>query len=147
MQYSFSILNKVHYVPKLLQPYLFKKIFLIKKPKLLLFRHLLVNPRDRRVVVIESVLCPSHFRETLTRVLFKYFEVPVLYVVFGRYLKLKLKVLIYFLHCLYYTVHLRNQMTEYKAKVPETYFLCIVISCIISISSTNQINEDFLLIY
>uniref|UniRef100_A0A2K5I9M0 Actin related protein 10 n=1 Tax=Colobus angolensis palliatus TaxID=336983 RepID=A0A2K5I9M0_COLAP len=45
-------------------------------PKLSLFRHLLVNPRDRRVVIIESVLCPSHFRETLTRVLFKYFEVP-----------------------------------------------------------------------
>uniref|UniRef100_A0A452UPR3 Actin related protein 10 n=1 Tax=Ursus maritimus TaxID=29073 RepID=A0A452UPR3_URSMA len=41
---------------------------------ILYFRHLLVNPRDRRVVVIESVLCPSHFRETLTRVLFKYFE-------------------------------------------------------------------------
>ncbi|XP_064342054.1 actin-related protein 10 isoform X3 [Camelus dromedarius] len=43
---------------------------------ILYFRHLLVNPRDRRVVVIESVLCPSHFRETLARVLFKYFEVP-----------------------------------------------------------------------
>ncbi|XP_015267581.1 PREDICTED: actin-related protein 10 [Gekko japonicus] len=43
---------------------------------MLYFRHLLVNPRDRRVVVVESVLCPSHFRETLTRVLFKYFEVP-----------------------------------------------------------------------
>uniref|UniRef100_A0A7N4NWU3 Actin-related protein 10 n=1 Tax=Sarcophilus harrisii TaxID=9305 RepID=A0A7N4NWU3_SARHA len=41
----------------------------------LYFRHLLVNPRDRRVVIIESVLCPSHFRETLTRVLFKYFEI------------------------------------------------------------------------
>ncbi|KAM4664960.1 actin-related protein 10 isoform 1-T1 [Discoglossus pictus] len=43
---------------------------------MLYFRHLLVNPRDRRVVLIESVLSPSHFRETLTRVLFKYFEVP-----------------------------------------------------------------------
>lgn len=42
-----------------------------------LFRHLLVNPRDRRVVIIESVLCPSHFRDTLTRVLFKHFEVNV----------------------------------------------------------------------
>uniref|UniRef100_A0A8C2T0C3 Actin related protein 10 n=1 Tax=Coturnix japonica TaxID=93934 RepID=A0A8C2T0C3_COTJA len=41
-----------------------------------LFRHLLVNPRDRRVVIIESVLCPSHFRDTLARVLFKHFEVP-----------------------------------------------------------------------
>uniref|UniRef100_H3BHZ1 Actin related protein 10 n=2 Tax=Latimeria chalumnae TaxID=7897 RepID=H3BHZ1_LATCH len=43
---------------------------------MLYFRHLLVNPRDRRVVIIESILCPSHFRETVTRVLFKYFEVP-----------------------------------------------------------------------
>uniref|UniRef100_A0A3P9HL57 Actin related protein 10 n=1 Tax=Oryzias latipes TaxID=8090 RepID=A0A3P9HL57_ORYLA len=46
----------------------------------LYFRHLLVNPRDRRVVIIESILCPSHFRETLTKVFFKQFEVPsVLY--------------------------------------------------------------------
>ncbi|CAF89326.1 unnamed protein product [Tetraodon nigroviridis] len=43
---------------------------------LLYFRHLLVNPRDRRVVIIESILCPSHFRETLTKVFFKQFEVP-----------------------------------------------------------------------
>uniref|UniRef100_A0A8B9N9R0 Actin related protein 10 n=1 Tax=Accipiter nisus TaxID=211598 RepID=A0A8B9N9R0_9AVES len=42
---------------------------------MLYFRHLLVNPRDRRVVIIESVLCPTHFRDTLTRVLFKHFEV------------------------------------------------------------------------
>uniref|UniRef100_A0A3P8UR70 Actin related protein 10 n=1 Tax=Cynoglossus semilaevis TaxID=244447 RepID=A0A3P8UR70_CYNSE len=41
----------------------------------LYFRHLLVNPRDRRVVIIESILCPSHFRETLTKVFFKQFEV------------------------------------------------------------------------
>ncbi|TMS12021.1 Actin-related protein 10 [Larimichthys crocea] len=41
---------------------------------LLYFRHLLVNPRDRRVVIIESILCPSHFRETLTKVFFKQFE-------------------------------------------------------------------------
>uniref|UniRef100_A0AAZ1XZT2 Actin-related protein 10 n=1 Tax=Oreochromis aureus TaxID=47969 RepID=A0AAZ1XZT2_OREAU len=42
---------------------------------ILYFRHLLVNPRDRRVVIIESILCPSHFRETLTKVFFKQFEV------------------------------------------------------------------------
>lgn len=40
-----------------------------------IYRHLLVNPRDRRVVIIESILCPSHFRETLTKVFFKQFEV------------------------------------------------------------------------
>ncbi|XP_030627210.1 actin-related protein 10 [Chanos chanos] len=43
---------------------------------ILYFRHLLVNPRDRRVVIIESILCPSHFRETLAKVFFKHFEVP-----------------------------------------------------------------------
>ncbi|XP_078714810.1 LOW QUALITY PROTEIN: actin-related protein 10 [Lampetra fluviatilis] len=42
----------------------------------LYFRHLLVNPRDRRVVVVESMLCPTHFREAVARVFFKHFEVP-----------------------------------------------------------------------
>jgi len=46
----------------------------------LIFRHLLVTPRDRRVVVVESLLCPSDFRETLAQVLFKHYEVgSVLY--------------------------------------------------------------------
>ncbi|XP_041469379.1 actin-related protein 10-like [Lytechinus variegatus] len=40
------------------------------------FRHLLVNPRDRRVVVCESVLCPTQFRQTLAKVFFKRYEVP-----------------------------------------------------------------------
>lgn len=40
------------------------------------FRHLLVNPKERRVVVVESVLCPTEFRETLAKVLFQHFEVP-----------------------------------------------------------------------
>ncbi|KAG9336440.1 hypothetical protein JZ751_002787 [Albula glossodonta] len=43
---------------------------------MLYFRYLLVNPRDRRVVIIESVLCPSLFRETLSKIFFKHFEVP-----------------------------------------------------------------------
>ncbi|XP_071504426.1 actin-related protein 10-like [Diadema antillarum] len=42
----------------------------------LYFRHLLVNPRDRRVVICESVLCPTQFRLTLARVFFKRYEVP-----------------------------------------------------------------------
>ncbi|XP_078001136.1 actin-related protein 10-like [Glandiceps talaboti] len=42
----------------------------------LYFRHLLVNPRDRRVVICESVLCPTLFRDTLAQVLFKHYEVP-----------------------------------------------------------------------
>ncbi|XP_063296597.1 actin-related protein 10 [Pelobates fuscus] len=50
--------------------------YLIEFIHMLYFRHLLVNPRDRRVVLIESVLSPSRFRETVARALFKYFEVP-----------------------------------------------------------------------
>lgn len=42
----------------------------------LYFRHLSVNPKDRRVVVVESVLCPTLFRNTVAQVLFEHFEVP-----------------------------------------------------------------------
>ncbi|XP_021913743.1 actin-related protein 10 isoform X2 [Zootermopsis nevadensis] len=41
----------------------------------LYFRHLLVSPKDRRVVIVESLLCPTLFRETLAKVLFRHFEV------------------------------------------------------------------------
>lgn len=40
------------------------------------FRYLLVNPKERRVVICESVLWPTKFRETLAKVLFHHFEVP-----------------------------------------------------------------------
>lgn len=40
------------------------------------FRHLLVNPKERRVVICESVLWPTKFKETLAKVLFHHFEVP-----------------------------------------------------------------------
>ncbi|XP_064620683.1 actin-related protein 10-like [Lineus longissimus] len=40
------------------------------------FRHLLVNPKDRRVVICESILCQSSFRDMLARVLFRHYEVP-----------------------------------------------------------------------
>ena len=35
----------------------------------------MVNPRDHRVVVVESLLCPTHFRNTLARVLFNHLNV------------------------------------------------------------------------
>lgn len=41
----------------------------------LYFQHLLVNPKDRRVVVVECVLGRTVLRETLARVLFGHFEV------------------------------------------------------------------------
>ena len=34
-----------------------------------------MNPKERRVVVVESILTTSVFRDTLARVLFKHFEV------------------------------------------------------------------------
>ncbi|KAI8437796.1 hypothetical protein MSG28_012025 [Choristoneura fumiferana] len=42
---------------------------------LLYFRHVLVNPKERRVVVVESLLTPTRFRETLAKVLFTHYEV------------------------------------------------------------------------
>ncbi|XP_066943222.1 actin-related protein 10 [Macrobrachium rosenbergii] len=41
----------------------------------LYFRHLLVNPKDRRVVVVENVLSPSKIRNTIAKVLFRHYEV------------------------------------------------------------------------
>lgn len=43
------------------------------------FRHLLVNPKERRVVIVESILSSTtNFRNTLAKVLFQHFEVPSL---------------------------------------------------------------------
>ncbi len=39
------------------------------------FKYLLVNPKERKVVICESVLCPVKFRNTLAKVLFGYFNV------------------------------------------------------------------------
>lgn len=42
------------------------------------FSHLAVSPKEKMVVVIESVFCKSVFRKTLTKVLFDQFNVPSL---------------------------------------------------------------------
>jgi len=47
----------------------------------LYFKYLLVNPKDRRVVVVESVMSKTSFRETLAKVMFNYFEVSSLLLV------------------------------------------------------------------
>lgn len=39
------------------------------------FKYVLVSPKDRRVVIVESVFCPTSIREALARVLFRHFEV------------------------------------------------------------------------
>ncbi|CAL4067134.1 unnamed protein product [Meganyctiphanes norvegica] len=41
----------------------------------LYFKHLLVNPKDRRVVVVENLLCPSMVRNCIAKVLFRHYEV------------------------------------------------------------------------
>ncbi|XP_076346657.1 actin-related protein 10-like [Tachypleus tridentatus] len=43
---------------------------------MLYFKYLVVNPKDRRVVIVESILCQTDFREVLAKVLFCHFEVP-----------------------------------------------------------------------
>ncbi|CAH8831543.1 unnamed protein product [Trichobilharzia szidati] len=53
-----------------------KKQFLTTFLYNMYYRHLLVNPKDRRVVVVESVLCPSSSRELLADILFNHFEAP-----------------------------------------------------------------------
>lgn len=41
----------------------------------LFFKHLLVNPKERKVILVESVLCPTEIREVFAKVLFRHFEV------------------------------------------------------------------------
>jgi actin-related protein 10 len=47
----------------------------------LFFKYVLVSPKDRKVVIVESVLCPTDIRETLAKVLFCHFEVPSIFFV------------------------------------------------------------------
>jgi len=43
------------------------------------FKYILVNPKDRKIVLVESVLCPTQFREAFARALFLHFEVNSIY--------------------------------------------------------------------
>ena len=36
-----------------------------------------MNPKERRIVVVESILAPSLFRDTLAKVLFTHYEVSL----------------------------------------------------------------------
>lgn len=42
---------------------------------LLFFRHVVVSPKDSRVLIVESSLTPSQFRDTLAKVMFRHFEI------------------------------------------------------------------------
>lgn len=43
--------------------------------QMMFFKHLLVNPKERKVILVESVLCPTEIREVFAKVLFRHFEV------------------------------------------------------------------------
>lgn len=45
------------------------------------FKYVLVSPKDRRVVIVESVFCPTLVRNTFARVLFRHFEVASVFFV------------------------------------------------------------------
>ncbi|KAJ8976654.1 hypothetical protein NQ317_010369 [Molorchus minor] len=44
------------------------------------FKYALLSPKDRPIVIIESLLCPTLFRETLAKVLFVHYEVSMVLV-------------------------------------------------------------------
>eukprot|EP00794_Sanderia_malayensis_P016072 gene16071-17695_t len=52
------------------------------------FKYLLVNPKERKVVICESVLCPVKFRNTLAKVLFGCFDVVTVLFAPGHLLSL-----------------------------------------------------------
>ena len=41
----------------------------------LFFRHVVISPKDARIVILESLLAPTQFRNTLVKVLFRHFEI------------------------------------------------------------------------
>ncbi|XP_063912886.1 actin-related protein 10-like [Zophobas morio] len=44
----------------------------------LYFKYALFSPKDKPIVVVESLLCPTLFRETLAKVLFEHYEISML---------------------------------------------------------------------
>ncbi|VDL92456.1 unnamed protein product [Schistocephalus solidus] len=48
-------------------------------------KYLIVNPKDRRVVVIESIMTPSKFKDTLGEILFMHFEVYEGFTILGAW--------------------------------------------------------------
>ncbi|KPM06908.1 actin-related protein 10-like protein [Sarcoptes scabiei] len=59
-----------------IQDELHAKKALEKYIQMIYFRYLAVNPKDRRVVVVESVFAEKSFREKLANILFKSLDVP-----------------------------------------------------------------------
>uniref|UniRef100_A0A336LEV6 CSON008344 protein n=1 Tax=Culicoides sonorensis TaxID=179676 RepID=A0A336LEV6_CULSO len=47
----------------------------------LFFKYILVNPKDKKIVMVESILCPTIIRETFASVLYLHFEVNTIFFV------------------------------------------------------------------
>ena len=63
--YSYSHSSEL---PHLLQDFLYA----------IYYKHLCTNPKDRRLVVVESLMVPLEFKDTLAAVLYEHFEVPAI---------------------------------------------------------------------
>ncbi|XP_066581610.1 actin-related protein 10 [Prorops nasuta] len=51
---------------------------------ILFFRQVMVSPKDSRVLILESLLSPTQFRDTLAKVLFQHFEIGSLILLPGH---------------------------------------------------------------
>ncbi|XP_065087663.1 actin-related protein 10 [Ochlerotatus camptorhynchus] len=49
--------------------------------KIIFFKYVLVSPKERKVVIVESVLCPTLIRENLAKALFCHFDVSSIFYV------------------------------------------------------------------
>ncbi|XP_022669830.1 actin-related protein 10-like [Varroa jacobsoni] len=63
--YSYSHASEL---PHLLQDFLYT----------VYYKHLCTSPKDRRLVVVESLMVPTEFKDTLASVLYEHFEVPAI---------------------------------------------------------------------
>lgn len=54
---------------------------LVEFLKTIFFKYVLVSPKERKVVIVESVLCPTQIRENLAKALFCHFDVSSVFYV------------------------------------------------------------------
>ncbi|XP_055625940.1 actin-related protein 10 [Toxorhynchites rutilus septentrionalis] len=54
---------------------------LVEFLKTIFFKYVLVSPKERKVVIVESVLCPTQIRENLAKALFCHFDVSSIFYV------------------------------------------------------------------
>lgn len=52
---------------------------LVEFIQLIYFKYALISPKDKPIVLVESILCPTLFRSTLAKVLFSHYEVSAIW--------------------------------------------------------------------